>query len=120
MLTCLGGGKSDFANTRSVVVGHFSMYTFNLNRFVLGGLWARLSLFCICRVLALWLLWFREGVMRLTNTALICFALYCIALLYMAWRGVAWHGRVMAWHIHIAWRVACKPQWGGLYMLGDD
>ena len=24
-------GMSDFANTRSVVVGHFSMYTFNLN-----------------------------------------------------------------------------------------
>jgi hypothetical protein len=28
--------KSDFANTRSVVVGHFSMYTFNLKRFCVG------------------------------------------------------------------------------------
>ena len=28
-------GMSDFANTRSVVVGHFSMYTFNLNLDVL-------------------------------------------------------------------------------------
>jgi hypothetical protein len=30
--------KSDFANTRSVVVGHFSMYTFNLKRFCVLGL----------------------------------------------------------------------------------
>ena len=37
---------SDFANTRSVVVGHFSMYTFNLNVLCRGcGLDCR---FCIC------------------------------------------------------------------------
>ena len=121
---------SDFANTRSVVVGHFSMYTFNLNLDVLcrvgwGGIDCSPGFFsylegsggvgwgfgeavgCLC-------LFDRPG------AALLCWALYCMHWVYAAWYGVAgrgiaegWHGMAWAWHTHIAWRVACRPQWRG-------
>lgn len=94
---------SDFANTRSVVVGHFSMYTFNLNLDVLcrvgWGIDCPRLFFRIWRVRAVW----GGGLGRqwgvcvcLTNLALRCSAGLCALI----WRGVAWQRDGMAWHGH--------------------